>query len=139
VITEGTAIWVPSYLELLDQRASDHPGNAKLGDYKSHLKLKPSEYFARNIRVGASLPRREIELRDQIGVASLMWGGDFPHPEGTWPETAKRLRASFSGVPEAEVSAILGGNAAALYGFDAQKLAPLVARIGPEKRSFAAA
>ncbi len=68
MITEGTSAWVPSYLELLDQRASDHPGNAKLGDYKSHLKLKPSEYFARNIRIGASIPRREVELRHQIGV-----------------------------------------------------------------------
>lgn len=139
VITEGTAIWVPSYLELLDQRASSHPGNAKLGDYKSHLKLKPSEYFARNIRIGASIPRREAELRHAIGVRNLMWGSDFPHPEGTWPETAARLEASFKGLPDPEIAAILGGNAAELYGFDAGKLAPLVARIGPEKRRFQAA
>ncbi len=138
VVTEGTAAWVPSYLELLDQRASDHPGNAKLGDYKSHLKHKPSEYFARNIRIGASIPRREAELRHAIGVGNLMWGSDFPHPEGTWPETESRLVASFRGLPEAEVAAIVGGNAAALYGFDVEKLAPLVARIGPRKRLFEA-
>ena len=136
VITEGTSMWVPSYLELLDQRASDHPGNAKLGDYKSHLKLKPSEYFARNIRVGASIPRVEAELRHKIGVGSLMWGSDFPHPEGTWPETASRLAASFKGLPEDEIAAILGGNAAETYGFDTAKLAALVERIGPEKRLF---
>lgn len=127
---------MPSYLELLDQRASDHPGNAKLGDYKSHLKLKPSEYFARNIRIGASIPRREAEQRHAIGVGNLMWGSDFPHPEGTWPETATRLATSFQGLPEDEIAAILGGNAASLYGFDVGKLAPLVARIGPEKRAF---
>ena len=28
---------------------------------------------------------------------------------------------------------MLGGNATEFYGFDAEKLAPLVARIGPEK------
>ena len=138
VITEGTAAWVPAYLELLDQRASDHPGNAKLGDYKSHLKLKPSEYFARNIRIGASIPRSEAELRHRIGVRNLMWGSDFPHPEGTWPETESRLTASFKGLPDEEIAAILGGNAASVYDFDAQKLAPLVARIGPEKRAFRA-
>ncbi len=137
VITEGTSAWVPAYLELLDQRASDHPGNAKLGDYKAHLKLRPSEYFARNVRIGASIPRREVEQRHRVGVANLMWGSDFPHPEGTWPETWKRMHDAFAGVPEVELEAILGGNAAALYGFDAEKLAPLVARIGPEKRSFA--
>jgi hypothetical protein len=34
---------------------------------------------------------------------------------------------------------MLGGNAAEFYGVDAVKLAPLVARIGPEKRSFLSA
>ncbi len=101
--------------------------------------MKPSEYFARNIRIGASIPRREVELRHQIGVRNLMWGSDFPHPEGTWPETAARLASSFKGLPDEEIAAILGGNAASLYGFDALKLAPLVARIGPEKKLFAVA
>ena len=136
-ITEGTANWVPSYLELLDQRATAHAGNAKLGDYTSHLSLMPSEYFARNIRVGTMVAPREAELRHQIGVDNLMWGSDFPHPEGTWPNTGSRMLDSLAAVPEPEVVAILGGNAAAWYGFDAEKLAPLVARIGPEKRLFA--
>jgi hypothetical protein len=34
---------------------------------------------------------------------------------------------------------MLGGNAAGFYGIDTDKLAPLVARIGPEKRSFRSA
>ena len=41
------------------------------------------------------------------------------------------------GLPEPEIADILGGNAVRVYGFDAEKLAPLVARIGPEKRAFA--
>jgi hypothetical protein len=40
---------------------------------------------------------------------------------------------TFQGLPEDEVVAMLGGNALEFYGFDSQKLAPLVARIGPEK------
>jgi hypothetical protein len=31
---------------------------------------------------------------------------------------------------------MLGGNAARFYGIDTEKLAPLVARIGPEKSAF---
>jgi predicted TIM-barrel fold metal-dependent hydrolase len=137
-ITEGTAIWVPSYLELLDQRYSSHAGNAKLGDYKSHLSMKPSEYFARNVRIGASVSRREAELRHEIGVGCLMWGSDYPHPEGSWPKTAERMHDSFAGLPSDEVERILGGNAAAFYGFDVEKLAPLVARIGPKKSELSA-
>ena len=135
-ITEGTSIWVPSYLELLDQRASHHAGSQKLGDFTSHLSLLPSEYFARNVRVGAMIPEREAELRHQIGVGSMMWGTDFPHPEGSWPHTADRLLKSFKGVPRADREAMLGGNALEFYDFDAEKLAPLVARIGPETALF---
>ncbi len=136
-ITEGTAAWVPSYLELLDQRAGAHAGSSKLGDFTSHLKRKPSEYFARNIRVGSMAHRNEVEQRHAIGVDVLMWGSDYPHPEGSWPETEKRISVAFQGVPEADRDAILGGNAAKFYGFDVEKLAPLAARIGPDKSAFA--
>ena len=28
-----------------------------------------------------------------------MWGTDYPHPEGTWPNTVERLRKDFGDVP----------------------------------------
>jgi len=136
-VTEGTAIWAPSFLELLDHRAARHAGSSKLGDYTSHLSLLPSEYFARNIRLGAMVPPAEMAVRHEIGVDCLMWGSDYPHPEGSWPETPLRLSDSFTGVPEDEAAAILGGNAIDFYGFDAEKLAGIAARIGPEKNAFA--
>jgi predicted TIM-barrel fold metal-dependent hydrolase len=136
-ITESTTIWVPETLALLDFRYAETPYSAKLGDYRSHLTRKPSEYFHRNIFLGAScMPRREVELRHAIGLENLMWGTDFPHPEGTWPTTREQLLEAFRGVPEGELAAMLGGNAARVYGFEREKLAPLVARIGPEKRWF---
>ncbi len=59
-ITEGTCIWVPDYLKLLDERYEVTHFSAKLGDYRSHMSMRPSEYFARNLKVGAScMPRRE--------------------------------------------------------------------------------
>jgi predicted TIM-barrel fold metal-dependent hydrolase len=138
-ITEGTSIWVPEFLQLMDFRYSENHFTAKLGDYRSHLSMKPSDYFRRSIFLGAScMPRREVELRHAIGVGNLMWGSDFPHPEGTWPETRSQMVESFRGVPEAELEALLGGNAARVYGFDLEKLAPLAARIGPEKALFRA-
>lgn len=138
-ITEGTCIWVPSYLELLDQRYSVTPYSAKLGDYTSHLSRRPSEYFARNVRVGAScMPRREAELRHEIGLGGILWGSDFPHPEGSWPQTREQMVETFRGLPEDEIAAILGGNAAAFYEFDTAALQPLADRIGPPASLFAA-
>jgi predicted TIM-barrel fold metal-dependent hydrolase len=138
-VTEGTSIWVPEFLSLLDFRYEENHFTAKLGDYRSHLRSKPSEAFRRHVFLGAScMPRREVELRHEIGLGNLMWGSDYPHPEGTWPETRELQRQAFRGVPEPELDAILGGNAARVYGFDTGKLAPLAARIGPEKSLFVA-
>ncbi len=137
-ITESTTVWVPELLRLLDFRYEDTPYSAKLGDYTSHLKHKPSEYFHRNVFLGAScMPRREVEMRHEIGLENVMWGSDFPHPEGSWPETRKQLVDAFRGVPEDDLAAMLGGNAARVYGFDVDELMPLAARIGPEKKWFA--
>jgi predicted TIM-barrel fold metal-dependent hydrolase len=136
-VTESTTIWVPETLRLLDFRYEETPYSAKLGDYRGHLSMKPSEYFRRHVFLGAScMPRREVELRHEIGLENIMWGSDYPHPEGSWPETTAQMRESFRGVPEAELVAMLGGNAARVYGFDLEKLAPLAARIGPEKSAF---
>ncbi len=139
MITEATSIWVPEYLELLDFRYSETHFAAKLGDYRSHLSLRPSEYFHRNVLLGASvMPRREAELRREIGVRNLCWGSDYPHPEGTWPQTRRHLLETFHGLPEADLEALLGGNLARHFGFDVRELAPIAQRIGPEKRLFRA-
>jgi predicted TIM-barrel fold metal-dependent hydrolase len=136
-VTESTCIWVPELLALLDQRHGESHYSQKLGDFTSHLPLRPSEYFRRNVFLGAScMPRREAELRHQIGLHNIMWGTDYPHPEGSWPSTRRQMLDAFRGLPEPEIAAMLGGNAARVYGFDAEKLAPLVARIGPEKSAF---
>ena len=66
----------------------------------------------------------------------MMWGSDYPHPEGSWPVTRQQQFDSFNGMPEDEITAMLGGNAIEFYGLDAEKLAPLAARIGPTKESF---
>jgi len=57
---------------------------------------------------------------------------------GTWPNTREQMLEAFRGLPEAEAAAMLGGNAARVYGFDVEKLAPVAARIGPEKAAFRA-
>ena len=137
-VTEGSTIWVPELLHLMDQRYGDHHFSAKLGTgYKQHLSMKPSEYFRRNIKVGSSaMSRREAEMRSEIGIGSIMWGSDYPHPEGTWPATQKMMTEVLGGLPEDDIAAILGGNAAEFYGFDVEALQPLVDRIGPEKSLF---
>ena len=78
-----------------------------------------------------------VELRHEIRIDKLMWGSDYPHIEGTWPHTAEKLGSAFAGVPRDECRKVLGDNAAEVYGFDTEKLVPIVARNGPEKSVLA--
>ena len=134
-ITEGTAIWAGEYVALLEQRYAEAHYSQKLGDFRSHLKDKsPAQAFRENVFIGAScMPRREAEHRHEIGLNQIGWGSDYPHPEGSWPFTKDQMFDTFRGLPENEVADMLGLNSARFYGFDVEKLAPIVERIGPKK------
>jgi len=60
-----------------------------------------------------------------------MWGSDYPHEEGTHPFTREHLRQVMGNLQPEQIQQILAGNAAELYGFDLDKLAPLAAEHGP--------
>lgn len=137
-VTEtGQGFLLPPMLRMLDHHYHDTHFSAKLGDYRSHLSMSPVDYFKRNCAIGAScMPRGDVEMRHQLGMDQLMWGSDYPHPEGTWPHTAKEMKEAFQGFPEDDVAAILGGNAAKFYNFDVDALAPIVAQVGPLKSEF---
>ena len=129
MITEQTVDWIPSTLEFMDYLYKG-PLFAQL---RRELPLKPSEYYQRQCWAGASfMTRLECELREGIGVDRIMFGTDYPHVEGTWPDTASRLRHTFGGLPEAEVRAMLGENAARAYGFDLEQLDARASQVGPE-------
>ena len=76
-------------------------------------------------------------MRYVMGVDKMMWGHDFPHPEGMWPYMREGMQV-FAGMPEQELRAILGLNAAAFYHLDVAKLQPHLERIGPDASLFSA-
>lgn len=97
------------------------------------LSRKPSEYWASNCFVsGSTLAPHEIDQRYDVGVGNLMWGSDYPHMEGTWPDTALSIRHAFAGVPEHETRRILGETAVDVYHLDVPTLTPIAQRIGPK-------
>jgi predicted TIM-barrel fold metal-dependent hydrolase len=96
------------------------------------LSLDARGYWARNCYIGASLlPRADVRYRHAVGVGRIMWGDDFPHPEGATGHTVEALRATLFDVPEAECRTMLAGVAAEVYGFPLDALTPVAARIGP--------
>jgi len=147
VLTEQGSGWVPGVLEMLDyyhralvrrmSSAMDDSGavtaESRFGaGIADAVGLAPSEYWKQNFYLGASFMRPdEVPLRHAIGLEKLMWGSDYPHDEGTFPYSREALRNSFAGLPHAEIEAILGGNAARVYGFDLAALGAVAAVVGP--------
>ncbi|HEX7094683.1 MAG TPA: amidohydrolase family protein [Acidimicrobiales bacterium] len=138
VFTEQGTAWVPEELAKLDyffdrMRNADGSQEQVWGrSVVERLSLKPSEYWARQCHVGASFIRpAEVSARHAVGLDRIMWGSDYPHKEASTPYSREALRAAFAGLPKDETAQLVGGNAAALYGFDLAKLAPLAAQHGP--------
>lgn len=128
VFTETGVGWILEKLRVLEFKAA----NPMFKHFTRNLSLGPTEYFQRQCFLGASfMPAHEGRLRHQIGVDKLMWGSDYPHLEGTWPNTLKKLNETFGDYPEEEIRAILGLNAAEVYGFDLDELQPIADEIGP--------
>jgi len=128
VFTESGVGWILERLRTLEMFAND----PNFKHFKRGLSLGPTGYFERQCYLGASfLPPHESHFRHDIGVDKLLWGSDYPHLEGTWPNTMKKLAETFASFDEGELRAILGGNAVDVYGFDPGRLAPVVDEIGP--------
>ncbi len=132
-VTESAAYWAPDLKWKWDQYFGGGHTTAKMAVLMQGIISKlPSEYFGTNIFIGAStMSKEEIRRRYQIGIDAVMWGTDYPHPEGTWPNTVARLRADFSDVPVEDAQLMLGETAARCYGFDLDVLRPIAEKIGP--------
>lgn len=77
------------------------------------------------------MPRHEGQERHRIGLDKILWGSDYPHLEGTWPNTRAYMQETFSDYPENEIRAILGESALKAYAFDPQAVRTVAARVGP--------
>jgi len=129
VLTETGCSWILETLRVLEFKA-DIP---LFKHFTRDLSLRPSEYFQRQCILGASfLPPHEGDDRHRIGLDKLMWGSDYPHIEGTWPNTRNALRETFGEYPEAEIRALLADNTAAVYPFDIDALTSVAAGVGIE-------
>ncbi len=136
ILTETGCSWILETLRVLEFKAD----NPIFKYFSKGLSLRPSEYFQRQCYIGASfMPDHEGRDRYRIGLDKLMWGSDYPHLEGTWPNTMDELRKTFSEYPENEIHQLLGGNAAEVYGFDRELLDPIAAKIGPALSDITAA
>src|SRR6266851_5431926 len=58
-----------------------------------------------------------VKLLDELGEDNIMWGSDFPHPDGIWPDSLEYIEKELGHLPEATRKKIVCDNAAKLYRF----------------------
>ena len=85
------------------------------------LKKQPSQYIRDHCMFSFIHDRMAMALRKYIGVDILMWGSDFPHSVGTFPESRAILDELFEDVPEVERHQVLVGNVCDFFGLAPEK------------------
>jgi len=79
------------------------------------LTMRPSDYWRRQCKATFQFDRIGTKLIDDIGVETLMWGSDYPHPDGVWPESSRYIAEQFGHLPPDVTRKITCDNAAAFY------------------------
>jgi predicted TIM-barrel fold metal-dependent hydrolase len=110
VIGESGIGWIPYVLERMDAEWEDQFRDLT-------LTMRPSEYWRRQCKATYQTDRIGIALIDDLGHDTIMWGSDFPHPDGVWPDSAEFIRRELGHLPPAVRDKIVCENAGRLYGF----------------------
>ena len=79
------------------------------------LSLKPSEFWARQ---GYSTFQNEVlseEVISIVGADNIIWGSDYPHPDGIWPDSREVVERTLGHLDEETRSKLVYRNASRLY------------------------
>jgi predicted TIM-barrel fold metal-dependent hydrolase len=101
--------WIPYVLDRMDYEWEDRFRD--LG-----LTMKPSDYWRRQCKATFQYDRIGTKLIEDIGVETLMWGSDYPHPDGVWPESSRYIAEQFGHLPADVTRKITCENAGKFYG-----------------------
>jgi predicted TIM-barrel fold metal-dependent hydrolase len=101
--------WLPYALDRMDFEWEDRFRD--LG-----LTMRPSDYWRRQCKATFQFDRIGTKLIEEMGVETLMWGSDYPHGDGVWPESSKYIAEQFGHLPAEVTHKITCENAGRFYG-----------------------
>jgi uncharacterized protein len=110
VLGEAGIGWIPYVLWRMDAEWEDQFKDLS-------LTMAPSEYWRRQCWATYQTDPVGLKLIDELGADKIMWGSDFPHPDGVWPDSREYVAREMADVPAEIRRKIVCENAAGLYGF----------------------
>ncbi len=110
VIGESGIGWIPYLLDHMDLEWEDQFRDLT-------LTMKPSDYWRRQCLATYQSDKVGTRLLDLLGEDNVMWGSDFPHPDGVWPDSQEFIEKELGHLPAATRHKVVCANAAKLYRF----------------------
>lgn len=110
VSVESGIGWLPFLLEACEYQMSE---NTISGD---GLKLRPKEYFARQIYASFWFENEDVPgVIERLGADNIMFETDYPHPTCLYPGVKEQVQTCLGGLDRSVQRKILYENAARVY------------------------
>jgi len=110
VLGESGIGWIPYVLNRMDAEWEDQFKDLE-------LTMAPSDYWRRQCWATYQTDPIGVKLIDDLGADRIMWGSDFPHPDGIWPDSREYVQKELGHLPADVRRKVVCENAARLYGF----------------------
>ncbi len=110
-MSEGGIGWVAMLIDRLDNIMS----RSGYGRGWPDKRISPSEALRRNFWFCMIDDPSTISTRHTIGVENILFESDYPHGDGTWPDTQQVIEKTLGALPVEEIRMITHENAARLY------------------------
>ncbi len=110
---ESQVGWMPFQLERMDSVWRDGVGGVD-------LRVAPSEQVRGRVYGCVFDDLHGLKCRDDVGLEQILFETDYPHSDGTFPNSRKIARELFAaaGMNAEECHAVLRGNAIVAYGLE---------------------
>jgi predicted TIM-barrel fold metal-dependent hydrolase len=105
--------WIPYLLARADDVWATHRG---WSGSQLHCPELPSTYYYRQITSCFFKDPVGVALLDRVGEANVVFETDYPHQDGTWPNSKQAAADQFGHLPQATINRIARGNAIELLG-----------------------
>ena len=106
--------WVPHFLDRMGLHThAKSPGGVSLPLLR--MTGFPSTFSHSNVFLGFQEDALGIRDRHILGVDNLLWGGEYPHPESTFPRSREIIEGILSECTEEEKAKIAAENSARRY------------------------
>jgi predicted TIM-barrel fold metal-dependent hydrolase len=109
--------WIPYVIERTDDIWMTHRGWAHTQD---NVKEPPSTYYYRQVYSCFFKDHVGVKLLDQVGADNITFETDYPHQDGTWPNSQKVAAEIFGHLDPVTVRKIARGTAIKLLGLPFQ-------------------